>query len=299
MEYALHLLIIFEIWALLAVGLDLMAGRLGVVTLAHAGYFAIGAYGYAIPTVALGWSGVACIMVGVGTATLLAAAVAVAADRLKRDFLVLATLALQVTIYFVIILWARADAPLASWTNLTNGSQGIAHIPRPEAFGAPLEMEAAFALFSTLVVMPFILLVWAIDRSPWARRATAIRDDELALRALGKDPRQTRIEAAVVSAAAAAIAGALFAAYAGYVDPSIGALEQSVLMLAMVVIGGLGSMRGALTGAAVVVGLPEILRFLRLPEGQAAPVRMMLFGALLVLLIHLRPAGLAGRYRLS
>ena len=299
MTYAIHLIIILDIWLILAIGLNLLAGYLGIVTMAHASYFAIGAYAYSLTSVVFHFGALPAFLSAIGLAAVLSLAVSVAAWRLQRDFMVLATLALQVTVYFVLRLWSDPQAPLGSWRNLTNGTVGISHIPRPEIFGAPTNDPVAFAVVASVLTCICAAMAFRLTGSPWGRRAMAMRDDELALLGLGKGARSIKAQAAMIACILAALAGALYAAYAGYLDPSSASLDQSILMLAMVVIGGLGTFRGPIIGALVVVGLPELLRFLSMPEAQAAPLRLIIFGAALVALIHVRPAGLAGRYRLD
>jgi len=126
-----------------------------------------------------------------------------------------------------------------------------------------------------------------------------MRDDELAVRGLGKNTRLLKVQAIAVSCGFAAVAGVLYAGYVSYLHPSAASLEESILMLAMVLVGGLGNFRGPIIGAAVLIGLPEILRFAELPDAQAAQLRLIIYGTLLVLFVHFRPAGLAGNYRMD
>jgi branched-chain amino acid transport system permease protein len=155
---------------------------------------------------------------------------------------------------------------------------------------------AGFALIVSGIILAAI---WQLTRSPWGRLLTIIRDDELAACGLGKNGRLAKVQAIAISAAAVAVAGALYAAHVQYVDPSVASLDESVLMLSMVIVGGLGNFRGPVLGAAILVLLPEFLRFLKLPDAQAANIRMLLYGLLLVLIVHLRPNGIAGSYRLG
>lgn len=153
---------------------------------------------------------------------------------------------------------------------------------------------AALSLFlaaTVLTVVSFIL------NSPWGRMLKAIRDDELAAQSLGKDPRKALIIACALSCTTIAVAGAIYASYVGYIDPSSASLDQSVLLLSMVVIGGSGNFRGPILGAIVMLAVPELLRYAHFPDGVASNIRLLILGALLVILMHARPQGLAGEYR--
>lgn len=123
-----------------------------------------------------------------------------------------------------------------------------------------------------------------------------MRDDELVARALGKNIRMLKLEAFFVSCVFAGLAGALYAAYVGFIDPGSAALEQSILMLSMVTIGGTGNLRGPYVGAAILLLIPELLRRVNIPAEVAAEGRLAIYGVLLVLLMHVRPQGVAGKY---
>ena len=140
------------------------------------------------------------------------------------------------------------------------------------------------------------LLAWLFGRTRFALALKALRDDEPAAATLGIAPRRVFTVAMVLSAAMAALPGALFAAYVSYVDPTGFSIGESVLVLAMLVVGGSGNLRGPVVGAAILVLLPEALRFAGLPAEVAGPVREMTYGILLVVLMYLKPRGLAGEY---
>lgn len=299
MNYAFHLLIYFNIYAIVALSLNLVVGYCGLLTLAHAGFYAIGGYATALLTSQAGWSFFPACAVGAGIAALLSLSVSLPAWRLKGDFFVLATLAVQALVFSALYNWTSADAPLGSWKNLTNGPFGITGIPRPSVFGWKPATTASFALFSSLVAAVCAFAIWRLTSSPWGRLLMATRDDELAARGLGKNTRLAKVQALAIAAAFAAIAGGLYATHVRYLDPSSASLDESILMLSMVIVGGLGNFRGPLVGAALVVLLPEALRFLDLPDAQAANLRLLIYGLLLVLMMHFRPQGIAGTYRME
>ena len=127
----------------------------------------------------------------------------------------------------------------------------------------------------------------------------AMRDDELAARGLGKNTRLAKVQVFAISSAFVAIAGSLYAAHVRYIDPSSATLDESILMLSMVVVGGIGNFRGPVVGAALLILLPELLRAVSLPDSVAANLRMLIYGLMLILMMRFRPQGIAGRYRVQ
>jgi branched-chain amino acid transport system permease protein len=299
MNYFLHLLVYFDIYLIVALSLNLIVGYCGLLTLAHAGYYAIGAYAYALLALTLGWGFIPAALAGALIAAVLSLAISLPSWRLRGDFFVLATLAVQALIFSALYNWFSADAPLGSWRNLTNGPFGIPGIPRASIFGWQIGAPLAFALFATGVAAICAFILWRLKSSPWGRLLTAMREDELAARGLGKNTRMAKVHAIAISGGMVAIAGALYAAHVRYIDPSSASLNESILMLSMVIVGGLGNFRGPIVGAAVLILLPEALRFLNLPDAQAANLRLLIYGLLLVLLMHFRPQGIAGQYRVQ
>lgn len=299
MEYALHLLIYVAIYVIVALSLNLVVGYCGLLSLAHAGYYAIGAYTYAILSVKLGWEFIPAAGTGAVLAAILSLIVSLPSWRLRGDFFVLASLAAQTVIAAVLLNWTSTSEPVGSWSNLTNGPIGIPGIPGPALFGFSFRSAQSIALFTSIVAGICALVLWRLKRSPWGRLLLAIRDDELAARGLGKNTRLTKVQAFAISSALVAIAGSLYASYVHYIDPSSASLDNSILMLSMVIVGGLGNFIGPILGAVVLVLLPEMLRFLELPGTQAANLRLLIYGVLLVVFMHLRPQGLAGTYRLK
>ncbi|MCB1209923.1 MAG: branched-chain amino acid ABC transporter permease [Verrucomicrobiales bacterium] len=299
MNYLLHLLVYFDIYVIVALSLNLIVGYCGMLTLAHAGYYAIGGYTYALLALNLGWGFVPAVAVAMLVCAVLSLAVALPSWRLRGDFFVLGTLAVQALIFSAIYNWSSPDTPLGSWKNLTNGPFGITGIPRPSIFGWTPASPLSFTLFATVVAGSCGFVLWRLQRSPWGRLLLAIRDDELAARGLGKNTRFIKIQAVAIASSIVAVAGALYASHVRYLDPSSASLDEGILVLSMVIVGGLGNFKGPIVGAFVLIALPELLRFLSLPDTQAANLRLLIYGLLLVLMMHFRPNGIAGAYRVQ
>jgi branched-chain amino acid transport system permease protein len=299
MNYLVHLLIYFEIYVIVALSLNLVVGYCGMLTLAHAAYYAIGGYGYALLALKLNWGFLPAALVAALIAAVLSLAVSLPAWRLKGDFFVLASLAVQALLFSLIYNWSDPNAPLGSWRNLTNGPFGIVGIPKADVAGLTFGRPSSFIWFATGITALCALVVWRLKGSPWGRVLVSMREDELAARSLGKNTRLLKVQAIAISCGLVAIAGALYAAHISYLDPSSASLDESILMLSMVIVGGVGNFRGPIVGALILIALPELLRFAHLPDATAANLRLAIYGLLLVLMMHFRPQGISGEYRIT
>jgi branched-chain amino acid transport system permease protein len=286
MNYLFHILTMISIYAVLGLSLNLVLGFGGMLSLCHAAFYGIGAYTFSLLMMDAGFPFLAALPLAVlasGVAALLIGAVTL---RLRGDFFVLSTLGFQ-TIIFVV---------LYNWVDFTRGPYGIPGIPRPEIFG--FSFNAPWAMF--LLAAAVALLAWWIclrlSQWPFGRTLQAVRDDALAAQSLGKNPLAFTLTAFALGGALAALAGGLFAVYASYIDPTSFMLEESVFILCVVVIGGAGNLQGPVIGAIILVLLPELLRFVELPDSIAANLRQIIYGLLLVLMMRFRPQGIAGRY---
>lgn len=299
MTYFLHLLIFFSIYAILALSLDLVVGYCGLLTLAHAVYFAVGGYSYAIATMTFGWGFLPAAAFAMLVGGLLSLAISLPAWRFQKDLFVLVTLAVGTLLYGIVYNWSDTKWPPGTLRNLGNGSLGLAGIVKPTLFGKRLETTSAMALLSSLLLLASGFTFWRLKRSPWGRLLKSMRDDELAARALGKNVRLTKVYALAVACAFAALSGTMYSSYVTFIDPSSASLDLSILLLCMLIVGGSGNFRGPIVGVAVLLAIPEALRLVDLSEAFADNLRLMIYGILLILMVHLRPQGLAGEYKLQ
>jgi branched-chain amino acid transport system permease protein len=299
MGYLIHVLIYVNIYVVVALSINLVVGYCGLLTLAHAGYYSVGGYVYALLALVLGWSFLPAISVAVVVAAIVSVPLSLLSWRLKGSFFALASLAVQSVLFSVIYNWSDVNSPLGSWRNLTNGPSGISGISKPLIWDVRISTPLQFLGLSTIIAGMAVVVVWRLTASPWGRVLVAMRDDELATRSLGKNTRFLRVQAFGISAALAALAGATYAAYVSYLDPSSASLDESILILSMVIVGGIGNVRGPVVGAVALVAMPELLRFLSLPDALTANLRLAIYGLLLVLMMHFRPQGISGKYRLD
>lgn len=287
MNYILHLLIYLDIYIIITLSLNLLIGYSGLFQLAHAAYYGIGAYTTALLMVRYGWGFIPSLISSIFVTGCLSLFVSLPAWRFKKDYFVMLSLAMQVAIYSL----------LYNWIGLTNGPFGITGIPRPGIFGYPINTLLKMFSLSTSLTLLCGAIVFILLRSPWGMVLNAMRDDELAARGLGKNTRLFKVQAFFIACAMASVAGSLYATYVSYIDPTSFTLDESILMISMIIVGGTGNFRGPIVGAFTLIAIPEILRFLYIPDAIAANIRLLIYGLLIVTMVHLRPQGLAGKYR--
>ena len=287
MEYLLHILVITGIYVILTLSLNLVVGYTGLAALGHAAFSCVGAYASSLLALQYGvppWIG---LLVGAVTAAVLGLIVGAPSLRLKGDYLALATFGLGIIVYSV----------AKNWIAVTRGPMGLPGIPGFSIFGKELSsVWASLVIVCVFVALTFIV-IRRIVRSPFGRVLRAIRDDEIAALAIGKNINKYKMIVFVVGAFFAGIAGSLYAHYITFIDPSSFTVMESITILLMVVFGGMGSLKGPFVGAATLVILPELLRFVGMPSSVAAPLRQMVYGLLLVALMLKRPQGILGTYR--
>ncbi|HXR56863.1 MAG TPA: branched-chain amino acid ABC transporter permease [Casimicrobiaceae bacterium] len=276
------------IYALMALGVNVVWGFAGMINLGLVGFFAVGAYTSALLTLKAGWA----IAGGMAAATIVAAIVgaivALVTVRLRGDYLAIVTLGFAETI--------RIVASNAIW--LTNGSDGLSGIPGP---GRGLLSPEAFNLVYLAIVGVIVAIAYFVNErlrvSPFGRVLRAIRDDEQVASVAGKHVTLFKVKAFAISAAALGLAGALYAHYTSYIAPDIFVPLFTLYIKLALLAGGLGNNRGAIVGAFAVVFLLESTRFvIPLVPGitpvQGAAIREFLIAALLIVMLRYKPRGL-------
>jgi branched-chain amino acid transport system permease protein len=285
-DYLLRIGVLVEIYAVLAVSLDLIAGHTGQVSLAHAAFYGIGAYTSAIMTIHLGVPFGCALLLSFVTAGLTSFIISLPALRLLGDYFVMATFGFQMVVFSV----------LNNWSSVTNGPLGIAGIPEPTILGVQVDSSAKFFVLAGFILLVSWLLVNRIVESPFGRVLHAVREDEVFARSMGKDTVRFKVIAFGLGCALAGAAGSLYAHYVAYVDPNTFSAMDSIMILSMVIIGGASSRWGSIIGAIIIACIPEALRFLGLPGAIASNLRQIIYGGLLVAVILSRPRGLFGQY---
>jgi len=287
MEYFLHILVITGIYAILTLSLNLVVGYTGLAALGHAAFSCMGAYVSSLLALNYGLSPWIGLIVGACVAALLGVVIGFPSLRLKGDYLALATFGAGVIVYSV----------AKNWVAVTRGPMGLPGIHGFSIFGVQLSEVWQYLILVTIFVLITYFVIRRIVNSPFGRILRGIREDEVAALAMGKNINKYKIIVFVVGAFFAGIAGSLYAHYITFIDPSSFTVMESITILLMVVFGGMGSLGGSFVGAAVLVILPELLRFVGMPSSVAAPLRQMIYGLLLIILMLKRPQGILGTYR--
>lgn len=287
MEYLGHILVIAGIYIILTLSLNLIVGYTGLPALGHAAFSCIGAYTSSLLALNMGMSCWIGLLTGACTAALSGLVIGYPAVRLKGDYLALATFGLGVIVYSV----------AKNWVSLTRGPMGLPGIPAFSVFDFQFSEIWSYLLLVLTFVMFTVFVIRRIVNSPFGRILRSIREDEVASSALGKNTNKHKLLVFIIGAFFAGIAGSLYAHYITFIDPSSFTVMESVTILLMVIFGGMGNISGSIVGAVILVVCPEILRFLGMPSSIAAPMRQMLYGLLLVILMLKRPQGIMGVYR--
>ncbi len=289
MNYILHLLIMIEIYLILAYGLNLVVGFGGLLSLCHAVFYGIGAYASTLLMIKTGISFLPAMLMGMAITALFAFLVGIPALRFRGDHFVLVTLGFQMIVFTV----------LYNWVGLTRGPYGIPGIPRPVVFGYEITSLIGYLILVGVILMVTIIILFILYKSPFGLALKALRDDEMAAEGLGKSPIHTFLYAFIIAGGFASLAGSLYATYVTYIDPTSFTLDESIFLLSVLLVGGTGNRLGPLVGVVFMILLPEALRFLGLPDTVAPNVRQMIYGLTLILLMFLRPQGIAGEYKIN
>lgn len=286
MDYVTHILILIAIYIIVAESLNLISGYAGILSIAHAAFYGVGAYVAALMALNLETPFLLNACCAVLVAGILGAIVGIPSLRVRDDYFVIATFAFQIITFNI----------MNNWVSVTGGPMGLPGIPEPVIFGWIVSEPWEFLLLGgTLATFSF----WCCSRivsSPVGRALKGLREDEVVVMAMGKNVFALKVTVFVVGAALAGVAGVLYAHYITFIDPTSFTVMESIFMISIVIIGGAGSLWGPVLGAVVLVSLPEALRFAGLPSGVAANMRQILYGAALVACMLWRPQGFIGEY---
>jgi branched-chain amino acid transport system permease protein len=278
MAYVYSILILVGIYVVLASSFNLIIGKAGLVSIAHPIFFALGAYTSGLLAIHFGLNPVLAALAGALVAGVFSLAISLPSLRVSGDYLLITSIGFQLGLLQVI-----------KNLEITGSQGGLSNIPTPIA--GP-ERGWIFSLIALSAAAATVLLIRWIVRGPYGRAINAMRDDELAFIALGRDATRIKIVIFAVGCALAGIAGAIYAFYFQYVSPEQFEILASGTMLTMVVVGGMGSTWGPVVGAVLLLALPQAITFLHLPLAYMAPLQGMIFTLLVILFLFLRPQGL-------
>jgi len=280
--YLIYVISLIAVYGILTISLNLTVGYTGILSVAQAAFMGIGAYAAAILLTQWGFNFFTALLVGMAIAGLVSWGLAWATLRLKGDYYVIASFGFQIIIYNIFL----------NWINLTRGPFRIRQIPPPEALGFSFQGPLRYAIFALGFLVICLFVARRLGESPYGKVLRAIREDEAAAASIGKNVARYKISIFTVSAMLASVGGALYACLITYIDPFTFTIHESIFILALVIIGGSGNVYGSVIGAAVLISIPEMLRFFDVPTTVAGPIREILYGALMIIFLRLRPKGL-------
>lgn len=285
MEYILHIGIMINIYILLVLSANLPIGMANLLTMGQAAFYGIGAYISAFFLMQFNLPFLVVALAVMLLTGLFSYVVSFASVKLKGDYFILATLGFQMIVYTV----------LYNWTDVTRGPYGIPGIPSIKLVGI-WEVSGVYGYFflTTAIAVLVAFLFKSIKYSPYGRVLRALRNDEHSVAAMGRNPIAFKSWAFFLSAAFSGLAGLIYASYVSYIDPTSFTIDESIFILSALFIGGTGNIRGPILGALFVVILPEVLRFVGLPDAIAANMRQIIYGMALIIVMYFRPQGLWG-----
>ncbi len=265
------------IFAIVTLSLDLLSGTTGLFSVGFIAFYGIGAYTSGIVTTALGWPiSVGFILAGIAS-SILSLVLSLPTMQLKGMYFAVATLAFGEIMVQIFM----------NWTPVTGGTKGVKAIPSPEIFGISLRPASNYFYLILVVLILVVILTRNLINSRSGRAMLAIRENDIAAEAMGVNVPRYKMISFLISTFFAGIAGALYAHMVRYVSPESFVNAESAAVLAMMVVGGIGSIPGSIVGGIGLTMLPEFMRFL-------GNVRMVLYGAAIVFIVIFAPKGVGG-----
>lgn len=277
-QYIMRIIIMICVYSILGMSLGLITGYAGQTSLGHAAFYAIGAYTSAIISVNYGISFFITAPIAAAVAALMGFLLGLPTLRLSGTYLAITTLGFAEVVRMIFLNWER----------VTNGPLGISRIPRPTFMGIELTIanNGMYYLVLALLLLTTLIMHFIV-KSKFGRALTAIRDDEVAAVMMGVRITHYKIVAFVVGAFFAGLAGAFYAHLIRFIDPNTFTFDTSILILSIVILGGMGTIKGMFLGALLLISFPELLRFVQ-------EYRFVMYGLILVLMMRFRPQGLLG-----
>lgn len=284
MDFWLSYATLAAIYVLLGLSTNLLVGIAGIFSVSQAAVFGVGAYIVSWFLLNDALSFLPALAIGAACCVALNVLVTLPALRVSGDYFVVTSFGIQLL----------ATAVFINWTAGTGGANGLPGIPAPDIFGQSLDGSAGVTALCVVFMGLGCLAFWLLTRAPFGRLLRAIREDELAVSAAGKNVLAAKVSAAALAGAFAGSAGGLYATFLSFIDPSSFDLDASILLLTMVVVGGARTLAGSIIGPFVLLALPQVLTLIEIPTTVAAAARQLIYGLLLIAFMLFRPQGLAG-----
>ncbi len=281
--YQTNVMITALIYVVVGLGLNIVVGLAGLLDLGYVAFYAVGAYSYALLNVHYGVTFWMALPIGAALAFLFGILLGFPVLRLRGDYLAIVTLGFGEIIRLV----------LENWNEFSFGPSGIANIPKPGLFGLDLSLQQSTTFIYFLMIGLALMTIFVVRRlqdSRIGRAWIALREDEVACQAMGIDKTRTKLSAFALGATWAGMGGVVFAAKTTFINPTSFTIWESIIILCVVVLGGMGSILGVIVGALILILLPEYLR-------AFSEFRMLIFGVILVMMMVFRPGGIISDVR--
>jgi len=278
MEYVISVLVLMGIYVILSTSFNLIIGYGGLISIAHPIFFAIGAYSTGV--IAIHWDLFAplTLLIAVAMAVIFSLMLSLPSLRISGDYLLITSIGFQLGLLEVI--------KHMGWTG---GASGLGNIPNIIDGTSRSEM---FALISIgLACLVFLIIRWLL-KGPYGQLISAMRDDEVAFSAMGRNAMAIKLVIFAIGSGCAGLAGGLYAYYYQYVSPEQFEILQSSMILTMVVVGGMGSQWGPVVGAVLLLFLPQAIGFMNFPPSVMGPLQGLIYSVLVIAFLFLRPQGL-------
>jgi branched-chain amino acid transport system permease protein len=285
-DYVIYLGTLMAIYTTLTVSLNLLVGYTGLLSIAQAGLYGVGAYIAALVAMNISTSVLLVLALAAIGGAVVSLAVALPALRLRNEYFLIATMGFQIILY-------------SSFMNLdiTGGPVGLYGIPYAQLFGYTIKSSVQLFVLAVALAAVCFFLAWRAAHSPFGRALKAVREDQIAVASLGKSVFRFKVSIFVFAAMFASAAGTVYAFSLTTIDPFAFTMDESIFIITLVIIGGTGNLAGSVLAPVLLIALPESFKFLAIPETVAAQLRQILYGLLLVLFTRFRRQGLIGEYK--
>jgi branched-chain amino acid transport system permease protein len=278
MEYFISLAVLVGIYITLSSSFNLIIGFGGLVSIAHPIFFALGAYTTGLLAIHFQMPPVLAVLAGGGVAFLSSMMLSLPSLRISGDYLMITSIGFQLGLLEVI-----------KHLSVTGGASGLGNIPNIVEGSS---RSTLFALVSCAIAAVVVLAIRWLLNGPYGRVIAAMRDDELAFSALGRNAMMIKLSLFAIGSGFAGIAGGIYAYYYQYISPDQFEILQSAMLLTMVVVGGMGSQLGPVVGTILLLLLPQAISFLNLPPSVMAPLQGVIYTSLVIVFLFWRPQGL-------
>ncbi|MER0441573.1 branched-chain amino acid ABC transporter permease [Emticicia sp. W12TSBA100-4] len=282
-----NFIFICELYIMLTLSANIVSGYTGLLSFSYAAFYGLGAYATAILMKSAGVSFFPAMLIAMIFNLMLSTVLSYFAIRMKDVFFTIGTIGVQIIVFR---FFYNAD-------DLTGGSLGLSEIPTVSIFGYALNGSRDYAILGGVLLALVIGFFAFLQTTPFIRTLSCIRDRELGAITIGKPINYYKFVCNAIAAVVCTIAGALYATNSSYIDPTSFTLDESILVVSMLLIGGTGNLIGPIFGAFFYTALPELIRLIPISSSQGASLRLMLYGLILILVVRYRPNGVFGKFR--